>query len=44
MAERSGDERNDTTAKLEWKTRSIVTSDSSDQRYALGTQWLSESK
>ena len=42
LAACSGDEREDNTAKLEWKTRSIGTSDSSDQRYGLGTQGLSE--
>jgi len=42
LAERSGDERKVNTAKLESKTVSIVTNESSDQPFGLAAQWLSE--
>jgi hypothetical protein len=42
LAERSGDERKGNTAKLESKTVSIVTNESSDQPFGLAAQWLSE--
>ncbi len=44
LAEQSGDERKGNTAKLEPKTRSIVTNETSDQPSGLATRWPNEQR
>ncbi len=44
LAELSGDERKGNTAKLEPKTRSLVTNETSDQPSGLATRWPNEQR
>ncbi len=44
LAGQSGDERRGNTAKLEPKTRSIVTNETSDQPSGLATRWPNEQR